>query len=242
MGFIKGNLIGSATRFKKGHQVSAELRKKLSFFHSDKILSDEHKEKIKKSMKGRKITWGNKISKIQRTDEYKKKHGKIISCIICKKQIQGYTSKQKCCSKECYYQHNYRDLEPIMKKSMTISSPIAFGKGKREFFYNLVKESIYKHCIYCGVMLILENISLDHIIPFGTTELRNSKIMQKQLNVSENLQIICRKCNGIKGNLSHDKFIKLLGFLEEDFVLKNYIMKKLAQGNIMWSLKRRNKF
>ena len=242
MGFYKGNLIGKETRFKKGHSVSDDIRSKVSLANIGKKHTEEHKERIREAMKGREITWGDKISKIQRTEEYKKNHGGIIVCMVCKKEVQGYTSTQKFCSKECQYKHNYKDVEPIMKKAMTISSPVVFGEGKRDFFYNLVKESLYKHCRYCGTILGLENISLDHIIPFGKTELRQSKLVQKQLNIAENLQIICRKCNGIKGNLSHEKFVKLLAFLDEDILLKDYIMKKLAQGNIMWSFKRKNKF
>lgn len=197
---------------------------------------------MRKSQKGRNITWGDKIGAVQRTSGYKIKHGKPIVCIVCGKEVQGYVSTQKFCSPACHYKHNYKDVEPIAKKALTLSSPIVFGKGRKEFFYKIVSESIGKHCRYCGAMLNLDNISLDHIVPFGTSELRMSKLVQKQLNVPENLQIICKRCNGVKGNLSSEKFVKLLEFLEKDLVLKNYIMKKLAQGNIMWSFKRRNKF
>lgn len=188
------------------------------------------------------ITWGDKISKSQRTEEYLKNHSKPMNCIVCDKLFSGYVSHQKFCSRECQYKKNYKDVEPIAKKALTLSSPIAFGPGRKEFFYNLVSASIGKHCRYCGVMMGLDNISLDHIIPFGKSELRYAKAVQKQLNVPENLQIICKKCNGIKGNLSHEKFIKLIEFLEQDIVLKDYVMKKLSQGNIMWSMKRKFKF
>lgn len=190
----------------------------------------------------RTITWGKKISMAQRTEEYRNNHGKLMMCVVCKKDFQGHVVHQKFCSKECQYRANYKDLDPITKKALTLSSPIAFGPGRKEFFYNLVSNSIGKHCIYCGTMLGLENISLDHIIPFGKSELRYAKAVQKQLNVPENLQIICKKCNGIKGNLSHEKFLKLLCFLEEDLILKDYVIKKLSQGNMMWSMKRKVNF
>ena len=129
--------------------------------------------------------------------------------------------------------------DPIVKRAMSISSSITFGAGKKEFFVSLVRNAIGKHCPYCGVMLTLESMSLDHKIPFGETKYRMNKLIQKQLNKPENFQIIDKKCNTIKGNLSHEKFKKLMDFLNEDYVLKEYIYKKLTQSSLMWSFRKK---
>lgn len=130
-------------------------------------------------------------------------------------------------------------VDPIVKRAMSISSSVTFGPGKKEFFVALVRAAINSHCPYCGVMLTLDTMSLDHKIPFGETKWRQNKLLQKALNKPENFQIIDKKCNTIKGNLSHDLFKRLMDFLNknENYVLKEYIYKKLVQSSLMWSFR-----
>src|SRR4030042_6369039 len=153
-------------------------------------------------------------------------------CLVCKKPMKLYLPHQKYCSAECSYKDTYKDLDPIRKKAVTLSSCVPLGKGKIKFFNELVRNSIGKHCIYCGDMLILENLSLDHIQPFGSVKSRYDKLIKKQLDKPENLQIICKKCNQLKGTLSHDKFLKFLTFLNTDIEIKEYIINKMSRANL----------
>lgn len=125
--------------------------------------------------------------------------------------------------------------DPIVKRALSISSSIAFGPGKKDFFVAMVRRHIGKHCIYCGIMLTPSIMSLDHIQPFGKTALRANKLVQQALNKPENFQIICQKCNTMKGNLDHARFKKFMVFLETDPVLKEFVYKKMTQSSLMWS-------
>ena len=42
----------------------------------------------------------------------------------------------------------------------------------------------------------------------------------------------------MKGNLSHEDFVKLLDFLDKNPSISAYVRKKLSQSNIMWTHKR----
>lgn len=182
----------------------------------------------------------NNIKTALLSQEYKDSRKTAYVCKGCGKKMEnGYTKLQIYCNSNCKYKA--LSANPIEKRAFTLSSNIAFGKGKKEFFVKLVTEHLNKHCIYCKDMLKIETMSLDHIIPFGETKWRNNKLYQKQLNKLENLQIICKRCNQMKGNLPHAKFVKLLTFLNTDLEIKKYVIAKMAQGSIMWSFKRRLK-
>ena len=45
-------------------------------------------------------------------------------------------------------------------------------------------------CAYCGCVLEYKDMQVDHIIPMNA----GGK------SVAENLQILCRQCNGVKGD------------------------------------------
>lgn len=168
-------------------------------------------------------------------------HSFEFTCLGCgKKRTDGYVSHQQYCNKKCQYAARAKD--PIRKKAFTMSSFITFGgKGKLEYFDNLLRSKLNTPCRYCTTLLTLENVSLDHIQPFTTTEARKNPIIKRQLDRTDNLQIICRGCNQMKGNLDHDNFVKLLTFLDKNPPISAYVRKKLAQSNIMWTHKRRAK-
>lgn len=160
------------------------------------------------------------------------------TCVGCgKKNSDGYAPNQKYCTDShlCKYKAMQK-IDPIEKKAHTMSSFITFGgKGKREYFANMLREHLNKPCRYCGSMLTLENISLDHIEPFNSTAARKNTVIKKQMDRKENLQMICRPCNQMKGTLSHDKYIKLLDFLATDIQISQYVVKKLRQSTVMYA-------
>lgn len=165
-------------------------------------------------------------------------HSFEFTCLGCgKKRSDGYVSHQTYCNKKCQYAARAKD--PIRKKAFTMSSFITYGgKGKLDYFDGLLRSKLDSPCRYCSTLLTLENVSLDHIEPFATSEARRNPLIKRQLDRSDNLQIICRGCNQMKGNLSHDDFVKLLDFLDKNPSISAYVRKKLSQSNIMWTHKR----
>src|SRR3990167_1742709 len=108
---------------------------------------------------------------------------KMFRCLGCGKEQEGDIN-QKYCDIDGKSDHNckYKALKanPIRKKAITISSPIRFGKGKIAFFEYLVEDSIGKTCRYCDTEIDLNNMSLDHITPFGNSEDRRHNEIKKK--------------------------------------------------------------
>jgi hypothetical protein len=83
-------------------------------------------------------------------------------------------------------------FKPTKIHKLPLSDVRKLANKKREF-----KEQNGNKCVYCGCTnrLIL---TIDHIIPLvrgGTDDDRNK-------------QVCCRVCNGIKGALTHEEFLK----------------------------------
>lgn len=84
-----------------------------------------------------------------------------------------------------------RELEKIVRQELIDSGELFGDEPKRPPIPREVVDAVYKRdggrCVYCGSV---ENLQLDHIIPFskgGATTL-------------ENLQLLCQKCNIEKSN------------------------------------------
>jgi len=103
---------------------------------------------------------------------------------------------------------------------------------KKAFIAKLITEA--KSCPYCGIELNLKNVSLDHKTPFHSSAARRDLETHYKLDMPENLQITCRKCNKVKGNLNDKQFRSLLKFLSKDPQMKQSILKRLSQSNIIW--------
>lgn len=168
-------------------------------------------------------------------------HSFTYTCKGCDKtRHDGYVAHQVYCDKKCQYAARAKD--PIRKKAFTMSSFITFGGGgKLDYFDTLLREKLGTNCIYCGVILTLENVSLDHIEPFSSTAARKNPTIKRQLDKPENLQIICKDCNQQKSILSHADFVKLNTFLDQNPSIGTHVRKKLRQSNIMWSHSRATK-
>jgi len=165
-------------------------------------------------------------------------HKYQYTCLGCGKvKNDGYVSHQAYCDRKCQYAARAKD--PIRKKAFTMASFITFGgQGKLDYFDQLLRSKLGTPCEYCHTLLTLENVSLDHIKPFASSEARRNIVVKRELDKVDNLHIICRGCNQMKGNLNHDGFVKLLKFLEENPDISFYVRKKLSQSNIMWTHKR----
>jgi len=69
----------------------------------------------------------------------------------------------------------------------------------------LTYEFYGKNCVYTGRQLTLENIVYDHIIP----------ISKGGPSTKDNIQIISRFANNMKGSLTEDDFLILLNWLKK---------------------------
>lgn len=84
-----------------------------------------------------------------------------------------------------------RDLEKQVRQEMLDSGELYGEQTKRPSIPREVVDAVYKRdggrCVYCGSV---ENLHLDHIIPFSRGGATNV----------ENLQLLCQKCNLEKSN------------------------------------------
>lgn len=161
-------------------------------------------------------------------------------CDTCHKAYKGHIH-QRFCSKKCRYITLYVNADPITKRAITMSGYILFGRGKKAYFEKLIREHLGKPCRYCNVPLRVETMSCDHIQPFGSLANRKDKILKAQMDRTDNLQIICKKCNTLKGNLNHQDFALLLEFLSEHPFIKTYVLNKLGQSTFIYSQRARTK-
>src|SRR5690242_6101955 len=74
----------------------------------------------------------------------------------------------------------------------------------REWVGFLVDTTLGANCFYCGVLLALANISLDHKVP----------VSRGGANTQENLQAICRRCNQAKGSFTDKEFDAIVRSVE----------------------------
>lgn len=76
-------------------------------------------------------------------------------------------------------------------------------------------------CKYCGRILTIKNLVMDHIIPLS----KNGP------STTGNLQIICKSSNGMKGSLDERSFLLLLEWLDtQSEEMKKDISVRLARG------------
>lgn len=182
-----------------------------------------------------KITWGGKISSSLKKPEVIAKRRSLMNCINCGKEINGL-KQQRTCSHDCSLRE--RNKNPFVRKVWSISANLIMGKGKKVIISKLLLESLGKSCKYCGEILVLENSSLDHKVPFMNSEYRRQKIkfleLRKKLDRIENLQVICRKCNGLKGNFSDEQYTRLLDWLKLNPDIGTLLFSRLKMGMLIW--------
>ena len=116
-----------------------------------------------------------------------------------------------------------------MRKSSTLRSSLK----KRSKEYNVkfeislsqIRDKFYKaygkECRYCLCVLTVRNIVCDHFKP----------ISDGCKSIPNNLQMICKRCNTRKGNLSHSNFTRLLRWIDKQpEELQKYVLRKLSKG------------
>lgn len=128
-----------------------------------------------------------------------------------------------------------RNLDKVVAKLLMKSSNVRASMMNRskkigvkfEIDIEEIREMLYKaygsSCKYCGRQLVLKNLVFDHIIP----------ISHGGESTKENIQIICRVCNSIKGSLTESELQILLDWVETiPENLKKNILIRLSRGII----------
>lgn len=176
------------------------------------------------------ITWGKKIS-----DGLKNQKAYAATCERCGKDYQSKKpSTSKYCSYECGKAAVYTDLEGVPKKAKILGANILGGRGKQKWVTEMVVDALGKPCPYCGVEITLENMGLDHKEAYRDNKARrykaNNKELRARMDRRENLHLVCRSCNSIKGALHHDQFVALLKHLDTDPDAKDIVLRRLKMS------------
>jgi len=89
----------------------------------------------------------------------------------------------------------------------------------------LIKKSLDDPCPYCKQIISIDNISLDHKTP--------------QSIGGKEVEIICWRCNRMKGELLEKEYKKLLKFINtfERLKARQYIKRKLSYLDGLWKKK-----
>ena len=123
--------------------------------------------------------------------------------------------------------HAKRIFHRLMKKSSTLRSTLKRRSKEYEVVFkislpevrNLLLHAYSKQCIYCDNILDVSNMVCDHIIPLSS----------RGPSISNNLEMICKRCNIRKGPLTGREYRILIKYLDKQPKhVSDYIYRKLA--------------
>lgn len=177
------------------------------------------------------ITWGEKISKsLKEKTEYEKTE--TLLCPQCNNAFRSYKGMKAYCSKKC--KHESLKEDRLSHRTWSLGANVKLGKGKKEFMRKMLVKATGKPCPYCKKILDLEDCSLDHKIPIGKAKYRRKKIKYAtelaKVDTRENLHIVCKECNQLKGKIPHKKYLKLIAFLDKDEELKALVFDRFKKS------------
>ncbi len=118
-----------------------------------------------------------------------------------------FLDKIKCCHKR----NLSKVVAKIMKRTNTAKQGLVTRSRKYDVECNitvdelrqLVYDAYGTNCKYCGREITINNLVFDHIVPISKNGTSNK----------DNLQVICRTSNGMKGSLTEEHFGILLEWL-----------------------------
>ena len=123
--------------------------------------------------------------------------------------------------------HARRIFHRLMKKSSTLRSTLKRRSKEYEVVFkislptirNILLRHYAKPCIYCNDILDVSNMVCDHIVPLSSGG----------PSISNNLEMICKRCNTRKGPLTGREYRILIGFLhQQPQHVQSYVFRKLA--------------
>jgi len=154
----------------------------------------------------------------------------IKVCPICGKEFTPAINVQKYCSIKCANKASYEKIkkDKFYYKAVCLGASYTSRKDFLQQIKKMLIEAVNKPCVYCGEIITLENASLDHKEALSRSKLSREEILQKT-NLT-NLQIICKKCNQLKGNLNDKEYRLLLNFLNKYPSIKEKIFQRFKLG------------
>lgn len=122
---------------------------------------------------------------------------------------EKFLDKIKCCHKR----NLPKVVARIMKRTNTAKAGLVARSKKYDVECNitvdelrqLVYDAYGTPCKYCGRIITIKNLVFDHIVP----------ISRQGASSKENLQVICKTSNGLKGSLTEEHLYILLNWLNE---------------------------
>jgi len=100
-----------------------------------------------------------------------------------------------------------------------------------QLFREFVRETLGTPCHYCATPITESNFSFDHVIPLA----RNGTF------ADHNIDIICQRCNQIKGKLTNNEFFQLFRVINTwHQTAKNDILSRLRFGTRMFTFNPHN--
>lgn len=131
----------------------------------------------------------------------------------------------------------YRD------KAKKLTSNLHLGSGATDFVEGLISEAVDSPCKYCGEIITIENMRVDHIVPLLRSMIPKKNKKQKKVYTKEelaalysrsNVQIICKECNIIKGSFSEEDFVWLMDVLSKREHVKKEVFKRMKAGSCVF--------
>ena len=123
--------------------------------------------------------------------------------------------------------HAKRIFHRLMKKSSTLRSTLKRRSKEYEVVFkislptvrDLLLRAYSKPCIFCNDILDVSNMVCDHIVPLSSGG----------PSISQNLEMICKRCNIRKGPLTGREYRILIEFLDnQPKHVQDYVFRKLA--------------
>ena len=123
--------------------------------------------------------------------------------------------------------HAKRIFHRLMKKSSTLRSTLKRRSKEYEVIFNIslptIRNMLLRHyskqCIYCDNILDVSNMVCDHIVPLSSGG----------PSISQNLEMICKRCNIRKGPLTGREYRIFIEFLEKQPKhVQDYVFRKLS--------------
>ena len=168
-------------------------------------------------------------------------------CIVCQKEYKKYYKKQITCGsyvcKLKWTKARYdKTLGTLEGRAIRLFSTIKLGKGKKRIALQILSEFLGKPCKYCSVQINEENASVDHKIPKTHSKVKKGLYSAKEirkLDSRDNLHIICRKCNLLKGNMNDEQYTRLNNFLKENKDLQDILIQRFNLNSVFFQRMRR---
>lgn len=114
------------------------------------------------------------------------------------------------------------------------------GTGKTDWATQELIHALAYGCPYCHGRIMLDNGTVDHKEPIGSAVRSSSASSQarKHADRKDNLHIICKPCNQLKGDFSHEEYMQLRAFLAGKEQLEMKLRRRLSQTASFFKMKR----